>query len=291
VAVEKLVKKRIVFAVKIVVTVLIIYFIVKQIDVQQLIKNFQLLGISTIGIILVTAIPKLFIQYSNWNKYLSLNSGYLPQKYEVGKSFFIGLALRFLLPGGVGTFGKMYFVNNKKSATIVSVGVERIFLTWKNVFFAAFAGIFYFQTVNLYLKIAIFILVAIAPFLIYLLSYFTKRENIKRYFRNYLRIAPKIIIAQIVFVCISFLQYFVILKNFVDIKFFDVVISVPLVHFSHIIPVSFAGFGLRELFAIEVFSKFNINPEQAIICTLTIFFVNSVLPAFVGLYFLIKSKH
>lgn len=288
---EKLVKKRIVFAIKIIVTLLIIYFIFKQIDVQQLIKDFGVLSISTIGIIVVTTIPKLFIQYNNWGKYLFLNSMYSPQKYEVLKSFFIGLALRFLLPGGVGAFGKMYFVNNKRSATIVAVGVERIFITWKILFFASFAAIFYFQTVNLYLKIAVLILVTVSPFLIYFLSYLTKSENIKNYFKNYLQIAPRIIIAQIVFVFLTFLQYFIILKNFIDIRFFDVVISVPLVHFSHIIPVSFGGFGLRELFAINVFSKFNISAESAITTTLTIFIMNSVLPALVGLYFLIKSKH
>ena len=95
---------------------------------------------------------------------------------------------------------------------------------------------------------------------------------------------------QIIFTFISFFQYYIILKNFAKISFFDVMISVPLVHISHILPVSFSGFGMREIFAIEVFSRFNINPEAAVTTTLMIFFMNSVLPAFVGAYLLLRAN-
>ena len=283
-------KKRIICFLKIVITILILFFISKKINIHQLQKSFSEIALLTIVIIILTTLIKLFIQYNNWEKYLKLNSDYIPQKYEVLKSFFIGMSFHFFLPAGLGLFGKMYFVNNTKRATTVSVGVERIFVTWKNLFFASFAAIFFFQSINIFLKIIIFVFVTSLPFLLYLFNYLTKNQKIKSYFDNYLKIVPRIIIMQIIFVFISFYQYFLILKTFSSMKFFDVVISVPIVHFSHIIPISFSGFGLREMFAMNVFSKYNISTEAAITTTLTIFIINSVLPALVGLYFLIKSK-
>jgi len=283
-------QKKVIFVIKILVTIIIIFLISKKVDFLQLIRDFQHISFLTVLIIFSTTLIKLFIQFNNWGKYLQLNSDYYPQKNEVLKSYFIGIALHFVLPAGLGFFGKVYFVNNRKSTTAVSVGIERIFVTWKNLFFASFAAIFYFSTFNLFFKIALLILIFLSPFLLYFFSFIINKENLKKFFKNYLKIVPRIIIMQIIFTFISFFQYYIILKDFVKISFFEVMISVPLVHISHILPVSFSGFGMREIFAIEVFSRFNINPEAAITTTLMIFFMNSVLPAFVGAYLLLRTK-
>lgn len=136
--------KQVLFLIKLVITALILWFIFKKINFQTLFENLREISFASFSIIIFTTLIKLSIQYSNWVNYLHLNSEYHPVRFEMLKSFFIGMSLHFLLPAGLGLFGKMFFVNNKKSATSVSVGVERIFVTWKNVFFAAFASIFYF---------------------------------------------------------------------------------------------------------------------------------------------------
>lgn len=287
---EEIRRQRIFLFLKFAVTVLILYFITRRIDFNQLIHDFGNLSVQAITILAITTLIKLFIQYRNWYRYLSVNPRYGAETGEVRRSYFIGLALRFLLPGGIGPFGKMYFVNNKKSATAVSVGIEKIFLTWKNLFFAALVAIFYFQEINIYLKIAIFLIITFFPFILYGIVSHTKRENLQIYCKNYLRIVPSVMLMQIIFVCLTFVQYFVILRNFVSIPFLFVVIAVPLIHVSHIIPITFSGFGLREIFAMEVFSRFGVHPEAAVAATLTIFIFNSVLPALVGIYFMLKAK-
>jgi len=283
--------KTIIIILKVVITAFILYFIFKKIQFQQLIHDFISIKIWIIIVIILTTIIKLLIQAYNWGKYLKLNSDYAPKKYEVLKSYFVGLALRFLGPGGIGVIGKIYFVNNKKKATLASIGVERIFLTWKNLFFAAFAAIFFFTDISMIIKITVLIAVVFLPFIIYLFSYFTKNENIQSYLLNYLKRTPGIMLAQIIFVLITFYQYFILLKNFVDISFFKIIISVPLIHISHIIPLSFNGFGLRETFAIEVFSKYGISAELAVTATFLIFFFNSVIPAIIGVYYIFRIKY
>ncbi len=283
--------KTIIIILKIIITALILYFIFKKIQFDQLIADFLTIKLWVILLIIITTIIKLFIQAYNWGKYLKMNSDYTPKKYEVLKSYFVGLALRFVGPGGIGVVGKIYFVNNKKKATLASIGVERIFLTWKNIFFAAFAAIFFFTNINMIIKVAVLIAVIFLPFIIYLFSFLTKNENIQSYSLNYLKKTPEIMLAQIIFVFITFYQYFILLRNFVDISFFKIMISVPLIHISHIIPLSFNGFGLRETFAIEVFSKYGISPELAVTATFLIFFFNSVVPAIIGVYYIFRIKH
>ena len=146
-------QKKVIFVIKISVTIIIIFLISKKVDFLQLIRDFQHISLLTVLIIFSTTLIKLFIQFNNWGKYLHINPDYHPQKNEVLKSYFIGMALHFILPAGLGFFGKVYFVNNRKSATAASVGIERIFVTWKNLFFASFAAIFFFQLLIYFLKL------------------------------------------------------------------------------------------------------------------------------------------
>lgn len=283
-------RTRIITFIKLFVTVLVLYFISRKIDFSLLFANFIEVSFLSILLLVLTTLIKLLIQYSNWRDYLKLNPKNDSSHVEIIKSFFIGMSLHFLLPAGVGQFGKVYFVNNKKSATVFSVGIERIFITWKNIFFAAVAGIFYFDHINLVLKLFIVVIIFFSPYLIYLVSYILKNKSFKSYLKNYKSIVPQVVVKQIVFTFISLLQYYIILNNFLKISFFSIFKSVPLIHLSHIIPVSFSGFGVREFFALKVFAKFNITPEVAVCTTLIIFIINSVLPALVGEYFLIKEK-
>lgn len=287
---NKNLSRIVIYVVKILLTSLILFFIFRKVDFSNVLHDFSKISVATLLILIITTIIKLSIQYSNWKKYLTLNPEYKSGRHEIMKSYFIGMALHFLLPAGIGFFGKMFFVNNKKSATAFSVGVERIFITWKNVFFASLAAIFYFQNVSKLFTIPICIIIFFVPLIIYNISHIIANKNIKQYFNNYRKITPTIILLQIMFAFVSFFQYFILMNNFIKVSFYKILISVPLIHFSHILPISFSGFGVREVFAIEVFSKFNISPETAVTTTFTIFFINTVIPALIGLYFILTHK-
>ena len=287
---ENIIKRRILFFIKIVITAIILYFILRKINFYLLIQNFSSIGFSTVILLILTTCIKLYTQYFNWGKLLKLNPDYKPQRAEIIKSYFIGDALRFLIPGGYGTFGKIYFVNNLKKATAFSIGIEKFFQIWINLFFASFASIFYFRNINIFLKLIIFILILLMPFLLYFFSKTIMKNKIKIFSKYYLKTTPQIIVMQIIHNFITFFQYFIILKSFVTISFLMVCIAVSLILVANIIPITYAGLGLRETFAIQVLSKFNISPEIAVAASLIIFFINLVLPAFAGLIFIIQSK-
>ena len=67
-------------------------------------------------------------------------------------------------------------------------------------------------------------------------------------------------------------------------------VTVPLIMIANIIPITVSGLGIRETFALEVLGNFGIEPELAVGTSLTVFFINTVLPALIGLYFLVTKK-
>ncbi|MFO7897414.1 MAG: lysylphosphatidylglycerol synthase transmembrane domain-containing protein [Candidatus Cloacimonadales bacterium] len=290
---NKLKKNRIIYISKIVITLLILFFIFKNISVHQLLSNFKHIGWNTLLLLLLSTSAKYYIRFYNWGKYLKINPDYQPQNNEVLKSTFIGTALQFLLPGGYGTFGKMYYVENDKGATFVSVTLEKFFLTWTNLTAAAFASIFFFKHWPFYARISIFSLMLILPFLLFFAQNFlqhSKYERFLAYLKAYKNITPRIIALQFIYLFITFYQYHLILNTFSQISFARIIISTPLVILANTIPISYSGLGLRETFALEVFSRYGIPSEVIITATLSVFFFNSVLPALVGLGIILKGR-
>lgn len=283
-------KKKFIFYAKIIVSITIMYFVFRKIDLRNLIQNIAGIPIWLVLVLLFTTAIKIYFQYKNWEKYLKLNPEYIPKKNEIGKSFFIGEALRFVVPGGYGTIGKMYFVNNKKSATFISVGVEKFLQIWTSLAFVSLASIFYFQHIHILIKIGYSIAVLAIPFLIHPISILLKKPAIFNYSKEYNKVISPIIFRQFLHMLLTFFQYFVIISHFQVISFFDVCISVPLILSANLIPITFSGLGLRETFAVEVLNNYGIGAEIAITCSLLIFFVNNVLSALLGAYFIFAHK-
>ncbi len=287
---EKLIKNRYFYFIKIIITATILYFIFRKINFHQLYFSFIDLNISYIFLIIITAGIKIFIEYVNWGHFLKINPDYKPKKPEIFKSHMIGHALRFLIPGGHAVIGKMYFVKNEKKLSFMSIGIEKFFQIWMNLLFASFAAIFYFRRQFILPTIIAFIFITFLPFIIYLLKHFDRKNNLTKYFKQYWIIIPRIFIMQIVYMFITIFQYFILLNNFISFHFFSAVVSIPLILFANLIPITYAGLGLREKFAIEVLAKYDISSETAITVSLTVFIFNVLLPAIVGLYYIIKSK-
>lgn len=287
---EKLIKNRYFYFVKIIITSIILYFIFKNINFHQLYLSFTELKLSYILLIIVTAGIKIFIEYINWGHFLKINPEYNPKKSEIFSSHMIGHALRFLIPGGHAVIGKMYFVKNEKKLSFMSIGIEKFFQIWTNLLFASFAAIFYFRSKFILPTILAFIFIIFLPFIIYLLKHLDRKKNLTIYFKQYWKIIPRIFVMQISYMFLTIFQYFILLNNFVSFHFFSAIVSIPLILFSNLIPITYAGLGLREKFAIEVLAKYNISSETAVATSLTVFIFNVLLPAFIGLYYIIKRK-
>ena len=288
---QKILKNKFIFFLKIILALAILYFIFTRIDYRSVLDNISKIKISTLIILFAVAFIKIVIQIINWGKYLRINPDYEPQTKEIIKSYFIGDAVRFLVPGGYGTLGKMYFVNNQKKNTFISIGVEKFLQIWSTLSFAVFASIFYFNELNLIFKLIVTAIVWSLPMLLSLLSSIPKLHMIHKYSFEYNKYIPAILGRQILYMVLTIIQYYVIMTNFVSINFFNVFVAVPLILSANLLPITYAGLGLRETFAIEVLHKYGIVASISVTCSLIIFAVNNILPALLGVYFIVARRH
>ena len=75
------------------------------------------------------------------------------------------------------------------------------------------------------------------------------------------------------------------------ISFIDTSISVIFIWGSGLLPISVSGLGVRENLAVFFLSKYGVPAYAAVGASLFIFFINAIIPALIGLYFIIKRRH
>ncbi len=284
-------KKRIIFILKLLLSLIIFYLILRDINIHLLVENFNKLSIGVILLLIIATILKKILQMWNWQRFLIIDPEYKPTRQRVISTFFIGEALRFLLPGGYGIVGKIYFIDNSKRNSFLSIGLEKFFQIWTSLALACIAGFFYFENIALWIRISLNIVVLLLPFFLVLIRHFVKHESIQSYTKQYIRYAPTIIIRSFIMMFITAIQYYLIIGFFGNVGFSSILLVVPLILSANLLPITYGGLGLRESFAISILDKYGIVPEAAITCSLTIFVLSSILPALIGLVYIIKSRN
>jgi len=273
--------------ISLIIMTIIFYRIKNTSDIKDIflpiIQNTSLLSLS---LLICISIIKFFSQVFNWHFVLKINHNYNCTFRQVIKTHLIGLALRFFMPGGHATFGKVFYMNpERKKETFFSIIAEKFFQSWIIWFFAGWSFMFFYDKNYIFLFL-IALLISIIPFI--LPRIFKKYlNNTVKY--NYYMILPKIIFSQTAFVFMTFLQYYIILSQISQIRFFNTAVSVSLILVANTIPVTFSGLGLRETAAALILPKYGISIELAVGASLIIFILNSVIPAIPGC-FLINTK-
>ena len=323
---------------KISISLILLIIIFKGIDVSSTIQMMLNIDKSLLLVLLSISILKFFTQAINWQFCLNMSD---PENKKMSfiniiKTHMIGLALRFFMPGGYATFGKVFYINQTKKRTTFSIMIEKFYIIWIIWFFALWMLVLFpsyipnFNLVTplykenwrgLFLPIAIIVSIApvVLPFIIkkIILLLHTKMENttddnlpaenklrrlmIKLYdnlrninptylSKNYFRELPKLLISQILFELLTFLQYFILLQHFMNISlsFFKVSFNISLTLIANTIPITFSGLGLREKFSALLLPQIGIPIETAVGASLIIFFLNAVIPALPGLIFIIN---
>ena len=272
--------------IQITISIIILIIIFQKIDFRVVISMLFELDLGLFIILLCISAIKLFTQVLNWSLCLKIFSPPYPLS-TILKTHLIGLALRFIVPGGFGIFGKAFYINKELKQTVYSVVVEKFFIFWVICFFAGWAIII--SPINFPLSIIHYplsIIITISP----LLLIFIFKELIKN--SNYIKTFPKIMISQIVFEILTFTQYFLLLQFFLQIglSFFDVSICIALILVANIIPITYSGLGLREAASALLLPKIGIPAEIAVGASLIIFLLNAVIPALPGVVFIAMHK-
>jgi len=276
--------------IKIAISVVILCLIFQKIDFGTSISMIKQVNIKIILILLLISVVKFFTQAINWKFCLKITENDNVSFKQVIKTHLIGLALRFFMPGGHATFGKMfYFGENNRKSTFFSVLIEKFFMSWIIVFAASLALLSYFNKWH-YLLGAIALLIALVPILLPL--FFRKLVKFE-ILENYYSSLSLIILIQMGFILLTLMQYHLLLEAILgyDIPFIKLSTYIALILTANLIPITYSGLGLRETASALLLPQMGISAEVAVGTSLIIFIFNAVIPALPGIYYLIRKTN
>ncbi len=277
------------FVLKLLIAALILWGIFRKIDIGLLWHNLISQPLWLVLAIMGLSVLRHWGQYLAWQYSLQVNPLYRVKKIEIFNSYMIGQALRFAVPGSWGIIGKVAFVSNSsKAASLLSYFLERIFVTWTIFTFASLALLYIPQGLPAWMRWSLFSALITLPIWLYFVLYLNRRWNRLR--PNYLRYVPQIILVLIAATLLNFLQYWLMLQLTQAVSFWEVFKRMSLSHMSYSIPITVAGLGLKESFAISLLSKIGLQPESIASTTLAIFIINDVVPALVGAWIFLRSR-
>ena len=278
------------FVLKVLITGMILFGLFRKMDLHQVWQNLVSQPLWLIMALLGLSMLKHIGLYLTWQFSLQMNPLYQLNRVEVFDSYMIGQALRFAVPGSWGIFGKVAFVSNSsRSASLLSCVLERIFVTWGIFVFASLALLYIPQGITAWVRWPLFIFILTLPIWLYFVFLVNRRWISMR--SNYLKYASGMVLSQIALSLANFFQYWLMLQLTQSVSFWDVIKRMSLSHLSYSIPVTVAGLGLKESFAVSLLSKIGLQPESIASTSLAIFIINDVLPALIGagIFLLVKA--
>ncbi|MDD2331318.1 MAG: lysylphosphatidylglycerol synthase domain-containing protein [Candidatus Cloacimonetes bacterium] len=281
--------KVLIYLLKAAVTATILWIVFSKFELRDVLYSILHLPWQLVLMMLLTTIFKHYTQYRNWRLSLELNPRYVNNRREILSSYLIGNALRFLIPGGTATYGKMFYVQNtSRWASVIAVSSEKFFMTWTTWFFSGWAALLCLTSLPLWLRIAFVAGCSIFPIAVYfLLGAFKQTRELKI---SYGIKSPRIITFQMLYFCTTLLQLWLLLRQFMPLSFFKTAQRLSLTLFANTIPITISGLGLRESFAVYFLEPLGLSAEQAISATLSLFLFHDLIPALLGAFILLKTR-
>lgn len=278
------------FILKVLITGLILWQIFRQMDMPTLWTNLLNKPVWLLLIILAVSGLRHWGQYLAWKYSLQINPLYIPRPKEIFGSYMIGQALRLIIPGSYGIVGKIAFVtNSSKTASFISYMIERSFVTWAVMIFATFALLLTPIGIPQWVCWLLFLIFLAIPFAGYFVLGANRRW--KRLQPNYLVFGPRILGLQIGITLLNYLQYWILLQHVIHTSYWEILKRMSLAHISYSIPVTFAGLGLKEYFATNLFSSIGYPEEIIVSTTLILFFMHDILAGLIGAGILLQAKY
>ena len=274
---------------KITVSACILTIIFRIVNVAESLTVFTRLDAGTIlAVILLTTIS--FVnQAGTWFLCLRLNPTHSENFFSVCKSHTIGMSLRLFLPGGVGTFGKVLYVDQpNKKATFYSIITEKFFIIWSVCFFAFWSLTLLTPKVKI-LVIFFSVIFSLLPWFIPILL---KKHLTAEIIKKYNKTVSKLITTSFFTRIFDFIQYYLVLNSLVNrhISFVQVAMFISIISVANTIPITINGLGLRESAAALLLPIIGVPKEIAVGASLFIFLLNAIIPAIPGAIFLCTAK-
>lgn len=285
-------------------TITIFIFLFSKIDFLEIIKIFKKVNLILLSLsICISFFNNLFLSADMWKRILK----YLGCNISLKEAVFIMMAsysFKVLLPMKSGEFIKASYLKKQKNfslkkgyasilfdiilnmgalLSLISVGIVFLKINFSNIFFIIIMGL-------IFSFIIFFCLKTTQNFIFSIL----KKIHLEFYSKLKTLCAFEIITykKQFYLVLYAFLMQLIMLTNYyilsrvlnLNIPFYQIIIVFPLIIIISFIPITISGLGIREGLVILLFSQFA-SFQSLLSFGILISFVEYILPAFVGLFF------
>lgn len=282
------IKSIIVLVLKLAISVLLVRIAIRKVDLSELGRIYRTIDVFESAAIMLFILANWSFQIVRWGRILRSNR--VPASFiETLKSYFIGYTFRLLIPGGYAEFLKIYYLNGKRRLGFIAYGVEMITMAVTQVLTMAVAGFLIFPKQWFFFIILAICAIAICVFLPYLRKIKSIGKFIPDQTLQYSLILQSGLLTLASLVAINW-QYHFILNWSGTISWLSCAAAVIFILCSGSVPFTFAGLGVRENLSIYLFGLFGVKSSVAVATSLFIFSTNFVLPALIGLVFILLHQ-
>ncbi len=282
------IKERISFIFKYMVGFFLMAWLLHRFDLARIVQALTDLSLSTLAVIFLFSAVNLFVQFRRWRFLVQTHSASFNDQ-DLIPAFFAGFALRLMIPGGHAEISKIFLLPGKKSGKVMAFGWEKYFESLIKFFLVLIALPLAFDLPNWISWSAGLVLLVLLYFLPRLMRHrWLKRFQEKEvdYQALFRRIA---VYTGLMFFCMV-VQYYALLTDSAAVEISVVVLTVIFIWGSGLIPISVSGLGVRENVAVYFLSRHGVAAPLAAGGAFFIFAVNVLVPAVVGLIFILRRR-
>ena len=300
--------KKILSVVKIIIALLIAFYLFNSVDKNKILEIFKNANINYISSALLLLILNLFIQFKKW-QYLVRTVNKETSSHEILGSVFIGITLGFITPGKIGEIGKLFFIANTDRLKLLGLSIfEKLYDTYPVIIFGLISlpflpGVFFnnFLVVHtngfIFSLLAIFIILftALNPGLIQaVLQYLDNRifhknkkfEKAIYAIENFEKKNAKTLLFYAVALFLTYsTQLVLLIHSLFPVSISDSYIAVwSSIVIKTALPISFGDIGIREGATAFAFNFFDYPKEAAISAAFMLFIINIIIPSIIGIF-------
>lgn len=267
-------KKLILKTIFTILFLIFLFYFVKPNQIIQALKQAKFFWILLAFLLLPL---NLFIQFLRWKFLVVLSNENVPNS-EIIKSILYSFSYSIFTPARLGEIGRAFHIQNSKKDELVILAFVEKFFAFGSLLLFGFLSLGIFKTYLFFIIVILIIFILVESKMIVKFIPF-----IQRYKRVIRRVKiSKIFSISIIFVFIYIFQFFLVLNAFHIVQFFKSFFMISIVMFFNSLPITLSGLGIRELLSVYFFKELGISPASAASASLIIFFINILIPTFVG---------
>lgn len=265
-------------------------------------------GLFVLILLLVLMLANISVEALKW--YFLVKENTAIKFIKALKAVFSGITAGLITPHGVGDYlGRILFLDpDKRMENISSVFFSRIAQLCITCItgFAAFLYLILFMPydVRMFISIALSMVVLLIILLLWnkrnkildVMSHIPFIKNVERWFNHIRKYTNQLFLKTLL---LSALRYGIFLSQFVILLvFFEVHISLDILvvgaiftFFIKSIVPTFFDLGVRELVAVFFFSAYAHSEESILAASLSLWFINVLIPALIGLVCMFQIEY